>query len=35
MMYVCNECDEMHEDKTTNCEICGGETREVDEGDLF
>lgn len=26
LLYVCNECHEMHEDETSSCEICGFES---------
>lgn len=28
-LYVCNNCDEMHEDQTNQCEICGCESIRV------
>ncbi|GAB6431357.1 hypothetical protein bcgnr5372_46220 [Bacillus luti] len=33
-VYLCNECDNVHEDKTEICEICPGATRPVSRGDL-
>ncbi|WP_336770077.1 hypothetical protein [Bacillus bombysepticus] len=33
-VYLCNECDNIHEDKTETCEICPGTTRTVSRADL-
>lgn len=34
VVYLCNKCDEIHEDPTDKCDHCDGDTRIVSKGDL-
>ncbi|GAB6549057.1 hypothetical protein bcgnr5378_08230 [Bacillus cereus] len=33
-VYLCNECQNIHEDVTDICEICPGTTRKLHRGEL-
>lgn len=33
-LYVCNSCQNIHEDETFSCEMCGGTIRTEHKGDL-
>ncbi|AIW03166.1 hypothetical protein CPT_Mater231 [Bacillus phage Mater] len=34
VVYICNECDAVHEDETETCDLCGEEVRVVAKSDL-